>query len=65
MGGKSTFLRQNAIMYILAQSGLYVPAASAQLGIVVSTPLLGGFLACSLDFMADFIFSCRTAYTRE
>ncbi len=34
MGGKSTFLRQNALIIILAQMGGYVPAASAQLGIV-------------------------------
>ena len=34
MGGKSTFLRQNALMAILAQSGSYVPAASATIGIV-------------------------------
>ncbi|KAF9572789.1 DNA mismatch repair ATPase msh1 [Mortierella alpina] len=34
MGGKSTFLRQNAILTIMAQMGSFVPAASAQLGIV-------------------------------
>ncbi|KAJ3166674.1 hypothetical protein HDU88_003157 [Geranomyces variabilis] len=34
MGGKSTFLRQSAIMSIIAQTGLYVPAESATLGIV-------------------------------
>lgn len=34
MGGKSTFLRQNALIILLAQSGSYVPAASARLGIV-------------------------------
>jgi len=26
MAGKSTFLRQNALMFILAQSGFFVPA---------------------------------------
>jgi DNA mismatch repair protein MutS len=31
MGGKSTFLRQNALIVILAQAGGYVPAASATL----------------------------------
>lgn len=34
MGGKSTFLRQNAIIAILAQIGSFVPAQSASLGIV-------------------------------
>jgi DNA mismatch repair protein MutS len=34
MGGKSTFLRQNALIAILAQMGSYVPAASAEIGIV-------------------------------
>ncbi|MFD1610193.1 DNA mismatch repair protein MutS [Sphingomonas tabacisoli] len=34
MGGKSTFLRQNALICVLAQAGSYVPAASATLGLV-------------------------------
>jgi DNA mismatch repair protein MutS len=34
MGGKSTFLRQNALIVILAQAGSFVPAASATLGLV-------------------------------
>lgn len=34
MGGKSTFLRQNALIAILAQAGAYVPATSATIGIV-------------------------------
>ncbi len=34
MGGKSTFLRQNAAIAILAQAGSPVPAQSARLGIV-------------------------------
>jgi DNA mismatch repair protein MutS len=33
MAGKSTFLRQNALIAILAQAGGYVPAASAHIGI--------------------------------
>lgn len=33
MGGKSTFLRQQALLVILAQMGSYVPAASARIGI--------------------------------
>jgi DNA mismatch repair ATPase MutS len=34
MAGKSTFLRQNALITILAQVGSYVPAQYAELGIV-------------------------------
>jgi DNA mismatch repair protein MutS len=34
MAGKSTFLRQNALIAILAQMGSYVPAASARIGAV-------------------------------
>jgi DNA mismatch repair protein MutS len=34
MAGKSTFLRQNALMVILAQAGLPVPAESMRLGLV-------------------------------
>ncbi|CAG8623035.1 4759_t:CDS:10, partial [Funneliformis caledonium] len=34
MGGKSTYLRQNAIISILAQIGSYVPADYAEIGIV-------------------------------
>ncbi len=34
MAGKSTFLRQNALMAILAQAGCFVPARSLRLGVV-------------------------------
>ena len=33
MAGKSTFLRQNALLVILAQAGLPVPAATARIGV--------------------------------
>lgn len=33
MAGKSTYLRQNALMFVLAQAGGYVPAQSAHIGI--------------------------------
>lgn len=33
MGGKSTFLRQNALIVILAQAGYFVPAEKATIGI--------------------------------
>jgi DNA mismatch repair protein MutS len=34
MAGKSTFLRQNALMAVLAQIGSFVPASSAHIGLV-------------------------------
>jgi DNA mismatch repair protein MutS len=34
MAGKSTFLRQNAVIAVLAQMGAYVPADSAHIGVV-------------------------------
>src|SRR4051812_2290476 len=34
MGGKSTFLRQSALIAVLAQAGSFVPAARAKIGIV-------------------------------
>jgi DNA mismatch repair protein MutS len=34
MGGKSTYLRQAALMVIMAQAGSFVPARSARLGLV-------------------------------
>ena len=33
MAGKSTFLRQNALIVIMAQAGFYVPASSATIGL--------------------------------
>ena len=34
MSGKSTYIRQNAVLVILAQMGSFVPAASARIGVV-------------------------------
>lgn len=34
MAGKSTYLRQNALIVLLAQTGSYVPAKSAHIGVV-------------------------------
>ncbi|MFN3864470.1 MAG: DNA mismatch repair protein MutS [Erythrobacter sp.] len=34
MGGKSTFLRQNALIVVLAQAGCFVPAGAARIGLV-------------------------------
>ena len=36
MAGKSTYLRQNALMFILAQAGSFVPASAAHIGIADS-----------------------------
>ena len=32
MGGKSTFMRQNALIVLLAYCGAYIPAAAAEIG---------------------------------
>ena len=42
MAGKSTFLRQNALITLLAQMGSYVPAASAHIGVVDRLVSRGG-----------------------
>ena len=34
MAGKSTFLRQNALLAIMAQAGLFIPAKNAKIGII-------------------------------
>jgi len=34
MGGKSTFLRQNALIVLMAQMGSFVPAGSAHIGLI-------------------------------
>ena len=34
MGGKSTFLRQNALIALMAQTGSFVPAGSARIGVL-------------------------------
>jgi DNA mismatch repair protein MutS len=34
MAGKSTFLRQNALIALMAQTGSYVPAKSARIGVI-------------------------------
>ena len=34
MAGKSTFLRQNALIAVMAQMGSYVPCRSAKIGVI-------------------------------
>lgn len=34
MGGKSTFLRQNALIAVMAQMGAFVPAGAARIGVI-------------------------------
>ena len=63
MAGKSTFLRQNALMVILAQMGAYVPAKSAHIGVVdrlfsrvgASDDLAGG----RSTFMVEMVETAR------
>ena len=50
MSGKSTFMRQNALISILAQIGSFVPAKSAKLPIYDQCHFL------SLLFLQDHIF---------
>ncbi len=63
MAGKSTYLRQNALMVILAQMGAYVPARSAHIGVVdrlfsrvgASDDLAGG----RSTFMVEMVETAR------
>ncbi len=63
MAGKSTYLRQNALIVILAQIGSYVPAGSAHIGVVdrlfsrvgASDDLAGG----RSTFMVEMVETAR------
>ena len=57
MAGKSTFLRQNALISIMAQAGLFVPAEYAELGLVdqvFSRVGLRGLLRISSTFWSKY-----------
>ncbi len=63
MAGKSTYLRQNALMVVLAQMGSYVPARAAHIGVVdrlfsrvgASDDLAGG----RSTFMVEMVETAR------
>jgi len=59
MAGKSTFLKQNALIIILAQAGCFVPAAFAEIGIrkrIFSKILMGDNLAKNQSsFMVEML----------
>lgn len=37
MGGKSTYMRQNALLVVMAQMGSFIPAKTAQLPILIES----------------------------
>ena len=61
MGGKSTFLRQTALISILAQIGSYVPAKRAHLGIVDRIFARIGASDNLLDGESTFLVEMREA----
>lgn len=36
MGGKSTYMRQNALLVVMAQMGSFIPAKTAELPILIA-----------------------------
>ncbi len=61
MGGKSTYLRQNALMAVLAQAGCFVPARECTVGIgehLISSHLISSHLISSHLISSHLIASC-------
>ena len=50
MAGKSTYMRQTALIVIMAQIGSFVPARSARIGIIDKVFL---FLSRGVSFLLD------------
>lgn len=72
MGGKSTFLRQTALIVLLAQMGSFVPAASARIGVadriltrVGASDDLGSGRSTFLVEMAETAYILRHATPRS
>ena len=55
MGGKSTYMRQNALLVIMAQTGSYIPARSAKLPIFTRIGASDDLLTGKSTFMMEMI----------
>lgn len=68
MGGKSTFLRQNAIIAIMAQMGAFVPASHCEMGVIdavysrASIFIYSILHQCSMDIKYVLLITMITKY---